>query len=83
MKKAKKKQSTEKKLKVVKRIDIYQMLGRKAHTSIAELSRVVVEDVPQPAIDKLVSSSLKSFGELKQDVIKTRKSSVDSDPDQP
>ena len=59
------------------------MLGRKAHTSIAELSRVVVEDVPQPAIDKLVSSSLKSFGELKQDVIKTRKSSVDSDPDQP
>ena len=83
MKKAKKKQSIEKKLKVVKRIDIYQMLGRKAHTSIAELPRVVVEDVPQPTIDRLVSNSLKSFSELKQDVIKTRKSSVDSDPDQP
>ena len=65
MKKAKKKQSTEKKPKVVKRMDIYQMLGRKAHTSIAELPRVVVEDVPQVAIDRLVSNSLKSFGELK------------------
>ena len=57
------------------------MLGKKANTSIAELPRVMVEDVPQPAIDRLVSNSLKSFSDLKQDVIKTRKSSVASDPD--
>ena len=79
MKKAKKKQSVEKKLKVVKRIDIYQMLRQKTHTSIAMQSRP--EDVTQPAIDRLVSNSLKSFSDLKQEALRTRKPSVASDPD--